>query len=448
MITELTKEQEGILASYRQKYLDKCFDNKNDFSESYVVEVMQEFYKMCGLDKPLVLYLDSPMACQLACNLLCLEKDNTVENIDQQVVQKVWQKVVQKVSQQVDRKVFQQVREQIYQQVDQKVWKKVWQQIDQQVDQKVTQQVFQQSERQVDQQVFQQVREQVTQQVFQQEHIKHYSASFYGSSYDLYWVSFFSFFEENFSFVKNDYFEICQKVSDFSFYMIALSGLCVVSKYPVSFERNSEKQLHSVEKPSVFFGDGYCQHYINGSYIPQDLFEKIKTDRFKMSDFLSIKNEEIKSNCIEMMELKNGSDYLYHFFSKNLLEIDTFIHKKEDKFLEGTTKSMNIGVYTLFSGRINNENVSYVRCYCPSTDRMFFLGCEPIFDNAKDAISSLYKIPSFLSKEIKYIQRQGERYSTVFTEKGKKLLQERKQDLGEMISISGDEYFNKLTYEY
>ena len=30
------------------------------------------------------------------------------------------------------------------------------------------------------------------------------------------------------------------------------------------------------------------------------------------------------------------------------MEVDTFVHKKNEKYLEGTKKGMNIGVYTLF----------------------------------------------------------------------------------------------------
>ena len=128
---------------------------------------------------------------------------------------------------------------------------------------------------------------------------------------------------------------------------------------------------------------------------------------------------------------------------------DLFVDKKEAKYLEGTTKGMNVGVYTLFKGIVNNEYIAYVRCYCPSTDRMFFLGVNPENTNAKDAIASLYQIPKKLKDEIISIQRQGEVFSTNFTQKGLSLLKKMKQeDIQDMTSISGSDYFKLIQYEY
>ena len=68
---------------------------------------------------------------------------------------------------------------------------------------------------------------------------------------------------------------------------------------------------------------------------------------------------------------------------------------------------------------------------------------------AKDAIASLYRIPAKLKKEIKYINRQGERFSTVLTEKGDKILDAMNQEeINDLVHISGDEYFSKMRYEY
>jgi hypothetical protein len=54
-----------------------------------------------------------------------------------------------------------------------------------------------------------------------------------------------------------------------------------------------------------------------------------------------------------------------------------------------------------------------------------------------------------LKKHIKYIQRQGERFSTVFTDAGKELITKLKpEELEDMVSITGDEYFGKMRYEY
>ena len=156
----------------------------------------------------------------------------------------------------------------------------------------------------------------------------------------------------------------------------------------------------------------------------------------------------MKSAIIALMQERFGEEHVFRFFSKDLKEVDTYVDKKDEKYLEGTTKGMNVGVYTLFKGEINNESVAYVRCYCPSTDRMFFLGVDPKHNNAKDAIASLYRVPKQLKNNIKYIQRQGERFSTVFDEQGTNLLKKKKVNCSDTVSISGDEYFQKITFEY
>jgi hypothetical protein len=149
------------------------------------------------------------------------------------------------------------------------------------------------------------------------------------------------------------------------------------------------------------------------------------------------------------MEEKLGSEYLFRFISNNLKEVDTYTDKKNKKYLEGTTGGMNIGVYTLFKGSVNNIDLAFVRCYCPSTDRLFFLCVNPENTNAKDAIASLYRVPKKLKDEIKYIQRQGERFSTVFTDIGNKILDNMDEsDVSDLSPISGDAYFKLMRYEY
>ncbi len=190
-------------------------------------------------------------------------------------------------------------------------------------------------------------------------------------------------------------------------------------------------------------------YFIEGVKITKKLFDKLQTKNYSINDFTKEKNEEVKSACIAYLQETYGDEYIVEFFREHLKEVETYVDKKDNKYLKGTTNGMNIGVYTLFKGDINNVKVAYVRCYCPSSDRMFFLGVNPTNTNAKDAIASLYRIPSNLKDEILKINRQGERYSTVLTEKGKEILKEMtKKEIETLVSISGNDYFSKIEYEY
>jgi hypothetical protein len=173
--------------------------------------------------------------------------------------------------------------------------------------------------------------------------------------------------------------------------------------------------------------------------------------KYKLEDFLKETNEEIKSTVISMIQETEGDLGVYRFFSDALKEVDTYVDKKDGKYLEGTTKGMNVGVYTLFKGSLNGYDLAYVRCYCPSTDRIFFLGVDPENTNAKDAIGSLYQVPKILKKNIISISRQGEKFSTIFDKKTTEKLENgefKEKDLRDYVSITGDEYFRLMTYEF
>ncbi len=230
--------------------------------------------------------------------------------------------------------------------------------------------------------------------------------------------------------------------------------VCVISKYPKKINRNINNDLHSIEKSSIDWAFStdltkWNNYYINGRNIPEQYFKSISEKTFTMDDFINETNEEYKSTCIAFMQEKYGDEYLVNFFRKNLNEIDTFTDKKESKHLIGTSGGMNIGVYTLFKGSINNADIAYVRCYCPSTDRMFFLGVDSVHSKAKDAIASLYRIPAKLKPHIKSISRQGERFSTILTEKGNEILNSMPQEQIEDVSgLNGKDYFNLIKYEF
>ena len=231
--------------------------------------------------------------------------------------------------------------------------------------------------------------------------------------------------------------------------MIQLDGFCIVSELPKELKRNSLNDLHSIDSPAIVFKDGYSQYFINGRAISEKYFNSISDKTYAMEDFINESNEEYKSTCIAFMQEKHGEEYLVNFFRQNLTETDTFVDKKYDKYLKGTTGGMNIGVYTLFKGEINNEEIAYVRCYCPSTDRMFFLGVDSTYNNAKDAIASLCRLPNKMISYLKGLSRQGERVSSTYTQEGWGIYNKlSKEDLSDLKSISGNVYFEKMSYEF
>lgn len=224
---------------------------------------------------------------------------------------------------------------------------------------------------------------------------------------DFGWMSFYDFFKNETDIELDDKLLAVISFVEASFMQIQLEGFCIVSRYPSFISRNANNDLHNLEEGAIAFADGYKQHYINGRFLEEDIFNKVLEEKYTFEDFMAESNEETKSTVLAFIQEKFGDEKLYRFLAKNLTEIDTYVDSKEEQYLVGTSGGMNIGVYTLFKGEINEEEIAYVRCYCPTTDRMFFLGVEPTNTNAKDAIASLYTVPRILAGQIKAIARQG-----------------------------------------
>jgi len=246
-----------------------------------------------------------------------------------------------------------------------------------------------------------------------------------------------------------EFFELYNRFAQNIFTVIILKGECIVVRKPEVLIISDNNGLHNLDGPAAKFIDGYTKYFVFNREVPEELFLKLLTQQYTFQDFMAEPNEEIKSLVMVYYESKFGDEFVFRFLSDHLKKKDTYVDKKTDEYMVGTTKGMNIGVYTLFKGTVNRIRVAYVRCYCPSTDRMFFLGVDPRMKTAKDAIASLYTIPHMLVNEIVEIRRQGERFSTVLTPKGKRLIKDIDSwDLRDLVSISGDEYFSKITYEY
>lgn len=247
-----------------------------------------------------------------------------------------------------------------------------------------------------------------------------YEVTNFWGSMDAYWIAFYEFPEKflgvNYTIENSKKLKIWSDLAKSCSWFWCYENYCFVADRPKEIRMSGENILHSIESPAISWYDGCKYFYIHGVKINDTLFKKISDKEYMFEEWIKEPNEEVKSAILSFFEEKFGPEYLFRFISDNLKEVNTYTNKKDAVFLEGTTKGMNIGVYTLFKGNAGSVELAFVRCYCPSTDRMFFLSVSPENNNAKDAIASLYRLPKKLINEIKYINRQGERFSTVLTE--------------------------------
>lgn len=171
----------------------------------------------------------------------------------------------------------------------------------------------------------------------------------------------------------------------------------------------------------------------NGNYIFTQ-FHKNQIEKITPEEWVLIKNEELKSCILQGMSFFFGEEKMVQFLRTFLEEKETFVNERERKI--NPRRSNYIGVYTRFTGIINDQPLTYVRVYCPSTDRMFFL-CSENKDNVKDCVASLLPV-DYKKKDIDCILRQGEVFLLKVKEGAKKI---------NTYNLSGDEYFNFLKIE-
>lgn len=265
------------------------------------------------------------------------------------------------------------------------------------------------------------------------------------------WVAFYDYFTQIKVLDNEDFNNYKRLIESNVFDCFEFEKAVFAVRPPVKIVYNENKVLHNIEGPSITFGDGFECYHVNGFPMEKDLFDKLYNNTYTVDEFFKERNEEVKSAVVSFLESKDGNNGVYYFFKEYLSEVDTYVDKKSPEKLVGTTNSTNIGVYTLMKGSISGVDIAYVRCYCPSTDRMFFLGVDTSHTSAKDAIASLYQVPKVLADKVVSISRQGEKFSTVFDDKTMEGLANNeytKDQLTDYVSISGDKYFELMDYEY
>lgn len=245
---------------------------------------------------------------------------------------------------------------------------------------------------------------------------------------------------------EKDY-SVFKYLSEANFEFLYMDGdTLYVVKPPIYRKYNENQEFSSVEGKAIEFLDGSGYYFINGFKVEEELFLKLQENRYTVADFAHETNEEIKSAVVSFFQLRDGEEGVYNFFKDSLSEVDSFKNSKAK-----ISGNPNVNTYTLYKGKVNHVEVAYVKCYCPSTDRVFFLGVETKHSNAKDAIASLYLIPSNLKDNIISISRQGEKFITIFDEETTKELTQYAgmgdDKLSGFVSLTGDEYFKLLKQE-
>ena len=103
-LEKLSLEQEAHLEVVKNEWLELC-NSCPELNEKESKKLINWMYKISGLKEPVIVFLDSPMACQIGCEYalqLMHMKPNQVGN---QVLNQVWNQVWNQVGNQVENQV-------------------------------------------------------------------------------------------------------------------------------------------------------------------------------------------------------------------------------------------------------------------------------------------------------------------------------------------------------
>ena len=119
MLNKLNPKQIKLMDEVRDEWLDRFFSCKVKTDRKQATKYINWLYKFCGLEKPLIIFLDSPLGAQYGANMI------GGSQVRSQVRSQVWVQVEDQVEDQVMNQVISQVISQI--------WSQVWSQVRDQV---------------------------------------------------------------------------------------------------------------------------------------------------------------------------------------------------------------------------------------------------------------------------------------------------------------------------
>jgi len=216
MINKLTPEQELEIPKYYQKYLAEAYKvGKTD--EAKAEASFREIYKLTNQKAPeVILWFDSPMACQMAIHLLKNSQLNS--------------------------------------------------QLSSQLDSQLNSQLSSQLDSQLSSQLYSQLSSQLYSQLSSQKIIKIYG--FEALSYLSYLGFYFFISEQLLPKASAPLLKPFEEAAKNCFEWFPFGGLVIACRKPVNIELNAKEQLHALNKQAIEFADGWGVYCLNGEVRP------------------------------------------------------------------------------------------------------------------------------------------------------------------------------------
>ena len=340
MITKLTKAQEKKISIYLKKWQAAGYRTKTTDQKKATKAIHFLYEKIMQKEKPkYIVFLDSPMACQLAANLL----KNTKFDSSQ-------------LRSQLDSQLYSQLDSQLYSQLDSHLDSQLYSQLDSQL--------------------YSQLSSQLSSQLRSQK-----LEYFYWSPNLWWWPGWTGFYD----FVLNELFpkkkkefklfnELTEHWQEVHYYLL-FPEIVFVSDFPKEIHINKDRfQLHNSKGPALLYRDTYSLYKLNGVTVTK---EQAEAETFSKEEILNEKNADVRRELIRKIGIEKAMDIL------GAKVIDTY-------------KSKIGGKYELLSINYDDRGERpYLRMTNPSMNLVHIEGVRPNTKTVKEAICYRNKLETF-----------------------------------------------------
>jgi hypothetical protein len=281
MITKLTIEQESKIPEYFEKW-SKIGLTYKKIDKDYAKKILLKYLSIIDLKPKYFLFLDSPMACQLAINLL--------KNIDNQL----------------RNQLYNQLHNQLRNQLDNQLRNQLYNQLDNQLDNQLRNQLYNQLHNQLRNQLDNQLRNQLRNQLYNQK-LEYYPIYYWTQSGNIIsgYCAYYDYIESvliSLDKKSKKIWKNFKQVQSELHYFFVFQDFVFCSEKPVELNFNKNNQLHAENKPSVLYADGYSMYNLNGIPMPKKIV-MTKADKLDCKMLYEITNVEVRQEFIKKVGL-------------------------------------------------------------------------------------------------------------------------------------------------
>ena len=93
----LTQHEQEMIPVIRDRWLNYILSCNNNLDKEKAAKGIEWLYKFCKKEKPIMIFMDSPLGCQIAANFFINKGQNIWQNIWQNIGQNIGQNIRQNI---------------------------------------------------------------------------------------------------------------------------------------------------------------------------------------------------------------------------------------------------------------------------------------------------------------------------------------------------------------